>query len=180
MDLQQGTVFYIQQNNQYSVYQVLDFSNENYYLKSFWPVVKLPELNDLVVLDIRAACTLLPLSDLVDFVVLGKRELSDLDLDEIKQFKTIQEAKLVRQEEFKKGLKHAEQLLKAEKFQEAIDLLTVLAPYNKLELYTYELRGKAFIGLGLFQDARYDFQYILSQDSSRSAIEHLLNSIQSK
>lgn len=178
MHLVPGTVIYIQQNDQYDVYQVLAYEANTYYLKSFWPVHVLPDVNKLNDLEIRAACTTLANFESITYVYLGEFLLNETDLYEIEQFKNIQTAKTLRQEAFSSGLLQAEKLLNEGQFQAVIEMLTTLAPYNKLELYTYELRGKAYLGLGQSLEASYDFKYILFQDSTRTDIKQILASIE--
>lgn len=180
MNLIPGTVFYIVRHGYNEVYQVLEINQDAVLVKSFWPEATIPTLEGVKGLSVRAACTSLNNSISVEKKVLGINTLTESDYHEISSFKKIQAAQLARLKEFEEGIKCAENYIASHKFQNAIELLTIIAPYNKMDLYTYELRGRAYSGLGLWQEARYDFCFILDQDPDRIDMKDLINAIDSK
>lgn len=177
MNLQIGSIYCHQVGDLVETFQILDRSETGIFIKSFWPVSFIPTLELISDLDVRTACTFVVDLQMENLFEIGAVPLLASDASELEQFKRIATAKQERSSHFESGLQEARALLDQHKFEEAIYLLTTLAPYNKLNLTTYELRGKAYMGMENWNDARYDFEYILSQDETRSDITELLNKI---
>lgn len=161
--MHEGTFFYIKEQEEFFVYQFLREQENECLVSSYWPVVELPDFEKMELLDLRTACTAIHKPMAGEIKELGWVPLSEKQQTEIEQFLKIRSSKLIRSEHFQLEFNLAQEHYTSGKFQECIDILTEIAPYNKLFMDLYRLRGLANHALGDQLNALYDLNYYAEQ-----------------
>jgi tetratricopeptide (TPR) repeat protein len=163
-----GDCFYCIEHNQYAVYHLLAHENETFYALSFWPIATIPTSNDWDAFVVRTHCTTISKEHFHTRITFFNREITPKEKDELEQFKRIRAGKLLRETEFKRLLLAADEAMNQSKWQEAIDLLTEAAPFDKLNEVVYLNRGKCWMHLGNRLAALNDLNYVVQQNPSNA------------
>lgn len=170
----EGQFVFIRETDQYIIYKVLHI--DPLLVRAYWPLYKRPDLNEKLEWEIQTACTSISPETLLPAIPLGLESVNTQDLEEITRYQAIKASKIQRVADFKTGFEHASALFKAGNYSESILKINEIAPYHKLNLELYRLRGIANFRLGQWHDARFDLRYYVQESGEKD--QELLEMIQ--
>lgn len=169
-----GSYFYFRIDSLYYLFQLLEVNENQILVERFWSSTNVPSMEKLHQFDIKSACSELEEEE-HDFEVIGRKEITETQLKEIAQFLRIKAGKSAREVEFLSLKKEAMEAFKQEKYEEAVRLFSLAAPYSKYDMEIYEKRGLCYLKLAQYSNALADFDYYLIHDPGNELIQGAMN-----
>ncbi len=163
--LEKGSLFYIVNEESYSVYKLLVVEGENYFVRSYWPIYEEPTAISLENLDVKSACSLIEKDEFEKGRAFAYEIVTPEDEKEIEQFKAIVQGQEARKNKLAELLQEADEAIEKKEFEQAVAILTEAAPFNKFNLTVFEKRALCYVQLGKRFEAEQDIDFVLMMDS---------------
>lgn len=175
--MEKGSLFYVKNDDSFSVFKSLLIENGQFYVRSYWPIYDEPTAISIADLDVKSACSVLEKDKFAQGNVFAFEEVSLEDEQEIEQFKAIVKGQEARKSKLAELLLAADQAIENKNFEQAVAILTEAAPYNKFNLTVFEKRALCYVQLGMRFEAEQDIDFILMMDSENEVALGLKNLI---
>lgn len=162
--MEKGSLFYIKNDDSFSVFKFLLIDNGQFYVRSYWPIYEEPTAISITDLDVKSACSQIEKDEFEKGRAFAFEIVTPEDEKEIEQFKAIVQGQEARKNKLVELLIAADQAIENNDFEQAVAILTEAAPYNKFNLTVFEKRALCYMQLGKRFEAEQDIDFVLLMD----------------
>lgn len=162
--MEKGSLFYIKNDDSFSVFKFLLIDNGQFYVRSYWPIYEEPTAISITDLDVKSACSQIEKDEFEKGRAFAFEIVTPEDEKEIEQFKAIVQGQEARKNKLAELLIAADQAIENKEFEQAVAILTEAAPFNKFNLTVFEKRALCYVQLGKRFEAEQDIDFVLLMD----------------